>query len=214
MNNVNATYNLKKSHLPAWAVITLVVLGWGCIISLLSLNPIWFLFLMALAAPVYFIALVVVAVKKKSVTGLAICLAISLSMWVIAPALYNSPDTDITPAVTTSIPSGEELRNLCKSYSYEDVSRYPDKYKNEYALFTGEVVQVVEQNNNVTLRLALEFDKVVYVIYSRGNDEPRLLEGDRITAYGVLDGLTTYESIFGEPITIPKFTMYEYDLTT
>ncbi len=79
-------------------------------------------------------------------------------------------------------------------------------------------MQVIETPSlygiTVELRLDLDIDKVVYVIYYRSDNEPRLLEGDIITAYGVLDGLITYESIFGEPITIPLFNMFEYDIYT
>lgn len=123
-------------------------------------------------------------------------------------------ESEETPNVSTSL-SDAELRGVCKSYTYEEIARNPEKYDGEYAKFTGEIVQIMEDAGSsyteYTLRVNVTkgeygfYSDTVYVLYSAEKGESRLLEGDIITMYGCLDGTTTYTSIFGQSITIPKF---------
>ena len=44
------------------------------------------------------------------------------------------------------------------------------------------------------------FDDVILVLY----DGPRFLEDDIVNIWGEVEGLATYEAVFGQDITIPK----------
>lgn len=217
MNNIaQADHNSnlrkrKRTRTPVWLKITIIVLVLGCLMSLLAQNAVWFLFLGGLAAPIYIIALIIAIIKKQPKTGLFVCLILSLFMIVIAPLAYDSKNTDNSP---DSLLHGQELREACQEFSYNEIARYPEQYKGQYVKFVGEIIQVVESSvsNQIDMRLALESNDVVYISYNRQEQEPRLLEGDKIIAYGKLNGLITYESIFGQLITIPQLNMIEYDL--
>jgi len=125
--------------------------------------------------------------------------------------VYDSKNTDNSP---DSLLHGQELREACQEFSYNEIARYPEQYKDQYVKFVGKIIQVVESSvsNQIDMRLALESNDVVYISYNRQEQEPRLLEGDKIIAYGKLNGLITYESLFGQLITIPQLNMIEYDL--
>lgn len=104
-----------------------------------------------------------------------------------------------------------DYKNKCKSYSYKAISRNPEKYKGSYAYFRGEVVQVLEYGDSVTLRVNVTqspygyyWDDTVYVTYYNYDKNNRILEDDIIKMYGTLEGTKTYESIFGASITIPR----------
>lgn len=102
--------------------------------------------------------------------------------------------------------------NSCQSYTYDEISRNPDNYKDKRAKFEGQVVQVQEvYSNSIILRVDVtknEYDfweDTVYVHYTYSDGESRILEDDIITMYGTLNGLKTYTTIFGGSVTIPDF---------
>lgn len=112
--------------------------------------------------------------------------------------------------------------NSCKEYTYKEVARNPKNYSGKKAKFNGEVVQVVENGNNVVLRVnvtkeANEFadngylySDTIYVEYTyKSDNESRILEDDIIDIYGTLNGTKTYSSTLGGNITIP-YLLAEY----
>jgi len=127
-------------------------------------------------------------------------------------SIYDSNDALITKTI-------DELRNdiknefisKCKTYKFKEIFRYPDKYVSEFAKFTGEVVQVMEQDGYYNLRLNVTKDEYGYyedtimVGLPVNALDGRILEEDIITVYGILQGVTKYQSIFGEEITLPAF---------
>ncbi len=103
-----------------------------------------------------------------------------------------------------------DYKDKCKKYNYKEIFRNSDKYEGKFATFTGEVVQVQESDGYYWIRINVTKDEYGYyddtmlayipITYFEG----RILEEDILTIYGQLDGLETYESIFGESITIPR----------
>jgi len=66
----------------------------------------------------------------------------------------------------------------------------------------------MENGNDVTLRVDVTQGKygwtdTIYVEYTRGENESRILEDDIVNVYGIYAGTVSYESIFGATITIP-----------
>lgn len=79
------------------------------------------------------------------------------------------------------------------------------------------MIQVIESGNNITMRVNITaeenefaengyiYSDTIYVTYRRQSEnESRVLEDDIITLYGTLDGLETYNSIFGESVSLPS----------
>lgn len=109
--------------------------------------------------------------------------------------------------------SAEEKKSAfkteCKKYSYDEIARNPDSYESKPAKFTGEVIQVIEEGNEYTLRVNITrgeyfWDDTILVSYiKQDSSEPRILEDDIITMYGTLGGTYTYETIFGSSLTVP-----------
>ncbi|MDO4866108.1 MAG: hypothetical protein Q4C10_06085 [Clostridia bacterium] len=94
---------------------------------------------------------------------------------------------------------------------FKALSRDPDAYEGEYYEFSGKVLQVLEEKvgdlTYTELRVATRsgYDDIVYVLYLRQKAENRILEDDNVKVSGQFKGLTSYESIFGETITLPMF---------
>jgi|GEM_PF-2523631 len=104
---------------------------------------------------------------------------------------------------------GKYLKSKCKSYSYEDLMRYPDKYDGKMVKFKGEVVQVMPSGLNTILRVNVTkdryyWDDTIYVWYEgKTVDGANICEDDIIWLYGMMGGTKTYETVLGSEITIP-----------
>ncbi|MCH4239907.1 MAG: hypothetical protein LKF71_06550, partial [Oscillospiraceae bacterium] len=80
---------------------------------------------------------------------------------------------------------------------------------------TAKVNQIQDVGNGTEM-LLLEMstnssntlDGSLYALYSPKNDnEERILENDKVTLYGVMDGLQTYTTIMGNSRSVPKLTI-------
>lgn len=106
----------------------------------------------------------------------------------------------------------------CGTYTYKDIARNPGAYKGEYAKFSGKVIQVMQQDYFGLLAYVLRvnvngtYSDTLYVTYFASEDDPRILDGDRITMYGKLDGEKTYETVRGDSVTIPQFNAEYIDI--
>lgn len=114
------------------------------------------------------------------------------------------------------------FRALSQSFTYEEIARYPDKYRNERVKVTGRVIQVVEEANSNSTQYALRvnitnqgrdnYTDTIYVNYVARTGEARIFEDDIIVLYGYVDGTTTYTSVSGQAITLPNFDAHYIDL--
>ena len=109
--------------------------------------------------------------------------------------------------------AAEEAMGYETGITYDQLARTPDDYKGKKVKFTGEVVQVLEGDGEVDIRLAVDgdWDNIIYGYYSSSIVSSRVLEDDTITIYGVSQGLYTYESTMGGHITIPLVQVDKID---
>ena len=104
----------------------------------------------------------------------------------------------------------EDYKVKCVDYTYNGIARNPEKVRGEYAVVSGEVIQVLEDGNDIALRVNITkeswgYTDTIYVTYTRKSpNEDRILEDDIITIWGELNGLLTYESTLGKTITLPQ----------
>ena len=97
--------------------------------------------------------------------------------------------------------------------TYDQLARTPDKYKGQKCKFRGEVIQVMEDDNYVSIRLAVGGgSNVLYVVIPSSilNNE-RILEDDYITVYGTSTGVITYTTVMGNELTIPSMLAAKLD---
>lgn len=112
--------------------------------------------------------------------------------------LYNSQNE-----VTYDSPT--DLSEYDTNITYEQLARTPDDYEGKAVCFTGEVVQVLEDEDEIQIRLAIDgdYDKMIIIGYEPSIMNERILENDNITIYGLSVGIFTYESSLNVPISIP-----------
>jgi ribosomal protein L37E len=132
---------------------------------------------------------------------------------IVNPSAYNQNlDTNMkygTPIPTLSI---TQLKTQAITPSWDDLSRYNEKYIGKIVYYRGGIIQSQNTNNDYQFRIATlkskyggYSDDVIFVNY-KGT---RLLEGDVVDVWGTVNGLKTYTSVFGKEITIPEIDAIE-----
>ena len=104
------------------------------------------------------------------------------------------------PDAYVNTPSFDELSR--NPNSYYDLSKNITKVK---VKFSGKVLQVVNGflKNQIRLAVDSDYDKVILVTYTEDSNN-RILEDDIITVYGYSGGITSYTSVLGASISLPK----------
>ena len=107
----------------------------------------------------------------------------------------------------------EEAKGYETGITYEDLARTPDDFKGKKVKFKGKVLQVLEGDDSVQIRLAVndDYDTVLFGEYESTIVSSRVLEDDEITIYGTSYGLISYDSTMGGKITIPAVSIDKID---
>lgn len=108
----------------------------------------------------------------------------------------------------------QEKQGYNTGITYEQLARTPDKLMGKAVKFHGKVIQIIEGDTEVQMRLAVndDYDKVLYCAISKDNLKgTRILENDKITIYGLSTGLITYDSTMGGKISIPGVLIQKYE---
>lgn len=105
----------------------------------------------------------------------------------------------------------KNFKAKCKTYTYQQIARNPEKFKGTNVKLTGEVVQALYSDDSVDLRVNITkegtystwYTDTIYVVYYPEAGEDKILEDDIITIYGTSMGDYTYTSTLGSPVTLP-----------
>ena len=102
--------------------------------------------------------------------------------------------------------SEDEFKSLCQYYSYEDILRNPDSYKKKYAVLSGTVDQTIDGAFGLYTSVFITDDYgnkwACTIVYSEG--QSRILQGDYLTVYGILNGTTTATTLLGQQVSMPS----------
>ena len=107
----------------------------------------------------------------------------------------------------------EEALGYETGISFKDISRNPDDYVGKKVKFTGNILQLIEDENLNEGRMSTNgiYDDVIYFEYDPSILEFRLLEDDEITVYGTFKEMYTYLSLSGD-VTLPLISVDRIDL--
>lgn len=105
----------------------------------------------------------------------------------------------------------KEFKADCKTYTYKELARNPDKIEGKKVKLTGEVVQTLYGSGSVDLRVNITkkgtystyYTDTIYVVYYPKDGEDKILEDDIITIWGTSKGDYTYTSTIGASVTLP-----------
>lgn len=106
----------------------------------------------------------------------------------------------------------------CQSYAFKDLARNADALAGKRIVAKGEVIQVQTEGSYYAMRVNITkgsygiWSDTVYVVYSKPSGADNIIEDDIITFYGEIDGNTSYTSVMGATITLPKITAEYIDI--
>ena len=123
--------------------------------------------------------------------------------------LYSSNQDGLTsPSASpspTPKPTEDPVLAEYQQIGYDDYARYPEQYKGKKVILKGKVVQVMgTKEKGMDIRLEVGSGDIVYITIAKGTVDYNILEGDRLSVYGFLDGMSSYISTFLSTITIPS----------
>ena len=117
------------------------------------------------------------------------------------------------------------LKNKCTSYTYDELARNPNNYVGKLVKLKGEVIQVMEEDLQVTLRVNITYvpfeysddgyyEDTVLISYQKSDkNESRILENDIVNIYGVSNGNTSYTSVLGSEVNLPIIDAFIVELS-
>ena len=112
---------------------------------------------------------------------------------------------DISEKVQAAIEAEASKSEYGSDYTYDQLARNPDSYKEKKVLIKGKVLQAETSDTVCYARVAMnsDYNTVIFVTYDSSLLGYRLLEDDIITVYGIAQGVYSYEAVSGATITIP-----------
>jgi chromosome segregation ATPase len=141
--------------------------------------------------------------------------SIAESSRVAASEAESASIAESQAAEAASIAASQEAEKVGydTGITYDQLARTPDQYKGQKVKFRGKVVQVIEGDTEVSIRLATKgsYDDILYCQYDKTIVSSRVLEDDTITIYGMALGTISYESTMGGQITIPAVAVDRID---
>ncbi|MHA5095253.1 hypothetical protein R5R51_02895 [Oenococcus oeni] len=118
----------------------------------------------------------------------------------------SSSSSSSTAASSSSSTEAFSSADYRSDITYDSLARNPDQYKGQKVVYTGEVVRVLEGDDETDLRVAIngDYDDIVYVAFDPSiMNGSHILENDKIQFYGKSKGDYTYKATSGTKITVP-----------
>lgn len=99
-----------------------------------------------------------------------------------------------------------EMSQYSSDYTYTQIARSPDSYKDTRVKFRGKVLQEGDAGDSVRyicLAVDSDYNSVLFVTYTSDQTSVKILEDDIITVYGTVIGDYSYETVMGAEVALP-----------
>lgn len=109
----------------------------------------------------------------------------------------------------------DEFCNSCIEVTYDDIARYPNNYQYQIIKINGRIMQIMYdfiQPGMDGYLLSTNYGDIVLCGAFTNTSEPRILENDFITLYGISAGLDTYITVNNVEETVPSMFFLYYDI--
>jgi hypothetical protein len=131
----------------------------------------------------------------------------------IGTSTLNSRSAPSSP-VTISAPAAPVHQTPIR-LAYDEVARYPERHIGKAVVFTGKVLQVLNEGSSVLMRVVVTqdtrgswiYENIVLLRYRDPlKSDGRVLENDIVEFRGIFKGTQNYTAIFGQSIGKPSVT--------
>lgn len=115
---------------------------------------------------------------------------------------------------TTAAPAAPMIHQTPMSISYDEAARFPTQYLNKAVIFSGKVVQVLNEGGGTWLMRVVvakdkkydfwDYKKIVILRYRDPlKSDGRILENDVVEFRGIFEGIQSYTAVLGQKIEVP-----------
>lgn len=128
--------------------------------------------------------------------------------------VFLAPGSSAPPASKYVELSVDQVKAKSAIVSYELLARSPTTYTGQLVTFRGQVIQVLQNGLDYTLRVNVSrvsrgtYDRwqdTIYVDYRAGSAaEPRILNDDVVQLWGEYVGIASYKAVLGQTVQIPR----------
>lgn len=114
----------------------------------------------------------------------------------------------------------DKIKNEAEEIPYDNLFRNNKKYLGKPVVYTGEIIQIMGSSGNWDMRININKEENSFyeswsdTVYVKYYGDTRFLEDDIVKFYGLVDGILSYEAIFGNIVEIPALNVYEMELIT
>lgn len=194
----------KKFYQKNWFIILLLILFWPVGLFLMWKYAEWKKPVKIIISCLAAISLIFAFIPTSSDESSDI--SYDATEETVTETTTEEPTTEPTTTEPTTQAPKEFSESDYESIEYEKLARNPDDHYGEKITGSGEVIQVIEGDDEIQLRVAVNdnYDNVILLGYNPAIMDSRVLENDHITYYGTSLGTITYESTLGGNITIPS----------
>jgi hypothetical protein len=119
-----------------------------------------------------------------------------------------------TPAVSNLAPAAPTHQTPIH-LGYDEAARYPERHIGKAVVFSGKVVQVLDEGKSLLMRVAVtkdehgwwKYDDIVLLRYRDPlKNDGRILDNDIVEFRGIFKGIQKYSALFGQNIEKPGVT--------
>jgi len=137
-----------------------------------------------------------------------IILAWVIGLVLLAAVLMKTPSASPT---TTVAP----LHQVPIHISYDEAARYPKHYLGQAVVFSGKVLQVLNESDGLLMRVVVtkdehgwwNYENVILLKYRDPlKSDGRILDNDIVEFRGIFKGIQNYKSLLGQTIAKPGVT--------
>ena len=125
----------------------------------------------------------------------------------------EKPDNMKSASSTDSSKDADELtiKALSQTYNHEDILRNPDSFKNLNCKVSGTVSQTFEGIRD-TIYIKDSSGNIWGCKYSYKSGDTHMLDGDKVTVYGILNGTSHAYNALGDQVTFPYVNVKYYEI--
>ena len=150
---------------------------------------------------------IVLRISKEVDSALADSIYEKLKEFMTAPKDYSDIKEKNKNNEVHPFSESDNYKAACKETAYKDIARDSNGLIGDYVKFTGEVIQVMEEQKTYRMNVTADdygfYTDTIMFTYNKASDEDRILEKDIITIWGQSTGLVTYDTVLGDRITVP-----------
>lgn len=157
---------------------------------------------------------------KGCLTAIIVVIVVFILLIALISLISGGSGADTETIQKAQELSIDDFKSQCKTIPYSDLMRTPDDYKGEYIKLEVQISQVLSSDLHYVCYTKGKDDSKEYGYYgdqfsvydNRAEKEPKIIEDDFATIYGIYGGTESVTTVFGETKDAPIINLIFIEL--